>query len=211
MEVDPRRTGQVLRQLRMARAWPLRRLAAVSGCSASFISQIEQGKTSPSLVSMKRICRSLGLTVAEFLQFSEGRTEAKLIPAGSPSTIITKWPRAVLRYLLPPSEQTSFSILVLELPAGGATPWRAANRSMNETGVVLQGRLLFRVEAESHELGTGDAVHFDLVQRHRWQNRGKGAARVLLLNANFTEVSDAPGPPRRGRPGEVAPGGIAGR
>lgn len=192
METDPQRTGRALRDLRISRAWPLRRLAAASGCSASFISQIEQGKTSPSLVSMKRICRSLGLTVAEFLQMSEGRTEAKVIRAGAPSTIVYKWPRAVLRYLLPPSEQSSFSILVLEMPARGGTPWRAAQRSMNETGVVLQGKVEFEIGDEGVEMSPSDAVHFDLVHRHRWRNRGTGLARVLLLNANFTEVIDEP-------------------
>ena len=192
METDPQRTGRALRELRVSRDWPLRRLAAASGCSASFISQIEQGKTSPSLVSIKRICRSLGLTVAEFLQMSEGRTEVKVIRAGAPSTIVYKWPRAVLRYLLPPSEQSSFSILVLEMPARGGTPWRAAQRSMNETGVILQGRVGFEIGSEGVELAPSDAIHFDLVHRHRWRNRGPGLARVLLLNANFTEVIDEP-------------------
>jgi transcriptional regulator with XRE-family HTH domain len=192
METDPLQTGRALRTLRTSRAWPLRRLAAASGCSASFISQIEQGKTSPSLVSMKRICRSLGLTVAEFLQMNEGRTEAQVVRVGSPSTIVTKWPRAVLRYLLPPSDQSSFSILVLELPVRGGTPWRAAQRSMNETGIILQGQVGFQVGSESVDLEPSDAVHFDLVHRHRWRNRGSIPARVLLLNANFTEVLDKP-------------------
>ncbi len=191
MEADPQRTGKALRELRLSRALPLRRLAAAAGCSPSFISQIEQGKTSPSLLSMKRICRSLGLTVAEFLQMSEGRTDAKVIRAGSPSTVVTKWPRASLRYLLPPSDQSSFSILVLEIPARGGTPWRAARRSMNETGVVLQGRVSFQIGSENVDLEPSDAVHFDVMHRHRWRNRGTGGARVLLLNANFTEVIDA--------------------
>jgi transcriptional regulator with XRE-family HTH domain len=190
VETDPQQTGRTLRELRVSRAWPLRRLAAASGCSASFISQIEQGKSSPSLVSMKRICRSLGLTVAEFLQLSEGRTEAKVIRVGSPSTVVTEWPRASLRYLLPPSDQSSFSILVLEMPVRGGTPWRAARRSMNETGVVLQGRVTFQIGSASFDLAPSDAVHFDVVHRHRWRNRGPGAGRVLLLNANFTEVLD---------------------
>lgn len=190
METDPQRTGRALRELRVSRGWPLRRLAASSNCSASFISQIEQGKTSPSLVTIKRICRSLGLTVAEFLQLSEGRTEAKLIRAGSPSTIVYKWPRATLRYLLPPNDQSSFSILVLDMPERGSTPWRAAQRSMNETGIILEGRVYFQIGRETLEAGPSDAVHFDLVQRHRWRNRGPGPSRVLLLNANFTEVID---------------------
>jgi len=187
-------TGESLRALRTSRGWTLRQLAAAAGCSASFLSQIEQGKTSPSLVSIKEICRALGLTIAEFLQLSAGRHEVKVIHRGDPSTVVYSWPRASLRYLLPPTEQTSFSILVLEMPAHGGTPWRAARRSMNETGIILRGEATLEVANQTHRLQPSDAVHFDLLQRHRWSNPGRSATRVLLLNANFTEVIDEVAP-----------------
>jgi quercetin dioxygenase-like cupin family protein len=79
---------------------------------------------------------------------------------------------------------------VLDMPERGSTPWRAAQRSMNETGIILEGRVYFQIGRETLEAGPSDAVHFDLVQRHRWRNRGPGPSRVLLLNANFTEVID---------------------
>ncbi|MEY3480146.1 MAG: hypothetical protein RIQ71_921 [Verrucomicrobiota bacterium] len=191
MEADPKQIGQALRELRRSRGLSLRDLARKSDCSPSFISQIEQGKTSPSLVSAKRVCRALDMTVAEFLLLNSERRKARHMPGCNPSQIVTKWPKASLCHLLPPSEQTNFSILVLELPPGGQTSWRAARRTMNELAVVLKGKVVFEIGDEQKRMSSNDAAYFDLLNRHRWRNAGKSRARVLLLNPNFTEVPDA--------------------
>ena len=190
MEADPKQTGQALRELRRSRGLSLRDLARKSSCSASFISQVEQGKTSPSLVSAKRICRALDMMVAEFLALNNERRKARHVPRSNPSQLVTKWPKASLHHLLPATEQTNFSILVLELPTRGQTAWRAAKRTMLELGVVLKGTVLFEIGDESKRMSHNDAVYFDLLNRHRWRNVGRGHARVLLLNPNFTEVPD---------------------
>lgn len=190
MEADPKQTGEALRELRRARGVSLRELARRSGCSPSFISQIEQGKTSPSLVSAKRICRALDLTVAEFLLLNADRRKARHVPKCEPGQLVTRWPRGSLHHLLPPSEQTNFSILVLELPQGGQTSWRAASRTMHELAVVLAGTVIFEIGEEQKRMTRNDAAYFDLLNRHRWRNAGRGRARVLLLNPNFTEVPD---------------------
>jgi transcriptional regulator with XRE-family HTH domain len=190
MEADPIRIGQALHELRRSRGWTLRMLAEKAGCSASFLSQIEQGKTSPSLVSMKEICRALGMTVAEFLLINSERRGAKFLKGADPSQLVTQWPRASLHHLLPPTDQTGFSILILELPPRGRTPWRASKRSMHELGMVLEGKVRFEIEAEESPLERNDAVFFDLLSRHRWINTGPKRARVLLLNANYTVVDD---------------------
>ena len=190
MEADPKQTGEALRELRRSRGLSLRTLARKSGCSPSFISQVEQGKTSPSLVSAKRICRALDMTIAEFLLLNAERRKTRFVPKCDPAQLVTKWPKASLHHLLPPTEQTNFSILVLDLPTGGQTAWRAAKRTMHELAVVLTGHVVFELGQEQKKMSRNDAAYFDLLNRHRWRNVGKGKARVLLLNPNFTEVPD---------------------
>jgi len=190
MEADPKQTGEALRELRFSRGLSLRGLARKSGCSPSFISQVEQGKTSPSLVSAKRICRALDMTVADFLALNAERRKARHVPKCNPSQLVAKWPKASLHHLLPATEQTNFSILVLELPPRGQTAWRAAKRTMQELAVVLNGTVVFEIGNEPKRMSRNDGVYFDLLNRHRWRNVGRGQARVLLLNPNFTEVPD---------------------
>jgi transcriptional regulator with XRE-family HTH domain len=190
MEADPKQTGEALRELRRSRGLSLRDLARKSGCSPSFISQVEQGKTSPSLVTAKRICRALDMMVADFLALNNERRKARHVPKCNPSQLVTKWPKASLHHLLPATEQTNFSILVLELPPRGQTAWRAAKRTMQELAVVLKGTVVFEIGNELKRMSRNDGVYFDLLNRHRWRNVGRGQARVLLLNPNFTEVPD---------------------
>lgn len=191
METDPGQTGQALRELRRARGFSLRELARRSGCSASFISQIEQGRTSPSLVSFKRICRALDMTVSGFLLRNADQRKVLRLPGCKPAQLVTKWAAASLHHLLPPGMQSNFSILVLELPRGGQTPWRAAQRTMLELAVVLSGTIVFETTGGHTRLESHDAIYFDLLNRHRWRNTGPCRARVLLLNPNFTDVPDA--------------------
>jgi len=190
METDPRQIGQTLRNLRRARAFSLRELARRSGCSPSFISQIEQGHTSPSLVTFKRICHALDMTVSEFLLRDAEQHKTLHLPGCKPAQLVTKWATASLHHLLPPGEQSNFSILVLELPRGGQTSWRAAQRTMLELAVVLTGTVTFETADEQRRMDSCDAIYFDLLNRHRWRNTGTEKARVLLLNPNFTEVPD---------------------
>lgn len=55
--------GGTLRKHRAARGLSLRQLARDLGVSASFVSQLENGKSQPSVATLFAICEALGLTV----------------------------------------------------------------------------------------------------------------------------------------------------
>ena len=57
--------GQRLRDLRATRGLSLRALAEASGVTASALSQIENGKNSPSVSTLKKILTALGTTLGE--------------------------------------------------------------------------------------------------------------------------------------------------
>jgi len=192
MEADRKRTGKNLLELRKSRGFSLRKLASQAGCSAAFISQIERGQTSPSLESLKKICRVLKITLIDLLSMNQAYHPAVLLPRSEPGQLITKWPRASLHYLLPSSEQVPYSVLILELPAKGRTPLRASGRAMKELGLVLKGEVFFDLDTQRHELSQGDSIYFDLTAPHQWRNTELTPARVLLFNPNFTEVKDLP-------------------
>src|SRR6266849_9775242 len=57
--------GPRIRTLRHARRITLRELAERAGVTESFLSQVEREVASPSIASVQRIARALGLTIAE--------------------------------------------------------------------------------------------------------------------------------------------------
>src|SRR2546423_15465609 len=64
-EVD---VGERLRELRRFRRCTLRTVADRSGPSESFLSQVERGRSSASIGSLRRITEALGVTVADLFE-----------------------------------------------------------------------------------------------------------------------------------------------
>src|SRR5919109_2204220 len=64
-EVD---VGERLRAIRRSRRAALRTIAARSGLSESFLSQVERGRSSASIASLRRIAEALGVSMADLFE-----------------------------------------------------------------------------------------------------------------------------------------------
>src|ERR687884_1913435 len=60
--------GERLRALRQFRRCTLRTIAERSGLSESFLSQVERGRSSASIASLKRIADALGVSMADLFE-----------------------------------------------------------------------------------------------------------------------------------------------
>lgn len=58
--------GQLLKDLREERGWPLRELGLVVGMNKTYLGDIELGKRNPSINSLEKIVAGYGLTIKEF-------------------------------------------------------------------------------------------------------------------------------------------------
>ncbi len=63
--------GARLRQLRKANGWTLADVAARTGLSVSFLSDIERGRTSPSLDTLEKLAGVYGLPMSQVLRVEE--------------------------------------------------------------------------------------------------------------------------------------------
>lgn len=63
--------GHSLRHLRESHHMSLKLLAEQAGFSASFLSQVENGRASPSISTMERIATALGVTLGQFFNHAE--------------------------------------------------------------------------------------------------------------------------------------------
>src|ERR1700689_5807248 len=85
--------GTSLRYLREQHGMSLRALADRVDFSASFLSQIENGQCSPSISSMERIAKALGVTLWQFFRVAES-AKAKIIRSDERSHLSLEWSRA---------------------------------------------------------------------------------------------------------------------
>jgi transcriptional regulator with XRE-family HTH domain len=61
--------GQRLRQLRREKYFTHQRLAKAAGMSVDFISLLERGKTSPSLVTLEKLANALECPIKDLFDF----------------------------------------------------------------------------------------------------------------------------------------------
>ena len=176
--------GKEFRKARERRGLPLRELARRAGVSASLVSQIETGKTSPSAKTRRRLAAALDIPVASL--FLNGRTDGDLrdeLNLRSRRTTLGRLVRADRRrHLYLPESQLRYELLTPDL--SGRIEFLYAEVPPNHVGtelqshigeevlVVLEGSLFVWLQDEQYELQVGDALTFDCSTPHRIENPG---------------------------------------
>jgi transcriptional regulator with XRE-family HTH domain len=175
--------GVRLKALRQQKGLTLRELARLAGCSASFISQLELNRASPTLVNLEKICTALKMSVVDVLREEPQLQEPIQVPLHAPDhPLAMRWHRAWMRHLLPANAPKPFTALQLTLDIGGETPSRASRRSMNQLAIVLAGKVELIVRGKVFPLEANTAIYFDLSMSHQWRNIGPDVAEVLMVH-----------------------------
>ena len=175
-EVD---VGERLRDIRRSRRATLRTIADRAGVSESFLSQVERGRASASIASLRRIAGALGVSVADLFE-----------PGGPPRPrVLRRSERPSLAFgilgrklLLTPRPLQHLEVFVGELDPGGSTgaePY--AHGDSEELFVVLAGCAQLELGGEVHELEAGDSIDYRSSTPHRITNSGPDRAEVMWI------------------------------
>ena len=170
--------GERIRDLRKERKWSLEELSRRSGLSVSFLSQLERGRTSLSISSLKAIADALGEPIYRF--FPLPMNLSSIVRAGK-----AKWLRiegSEVRYgLLGGSlDGRVLEPLLVELPPHYEGPPPFAHEG-EEFGYILEGKLTLIIQDEVYELKEGDSVHFISRVPHTWKNQEDVPMRALWV------------------------------
>ncbi|PWW01699.1 XRE family transcriptional regulator [Hoeflea marina] len=179
--------GARLKQLRTARGLSQRQLALRAGVTNGLISMIEQGQTSPSVASLKKILDSVQMTFSEFFSTEYpdtekvffGRDELREI---NPLRVFGVGDGAnALVSLRQVGNASAHSLQMLhEIYAPGAdTGVELYSHEAEEAGIIISGRIELTVGTEARELGPGDAYIFDSRIPHRFRNLRDEACVVV--------------------------------
>ena len=175
-EVD---VGERLRTLRRFRRCTLQTVAARSGLSESFLSQVERGRSNASIASLKRIADALGVSMADLFE-----------PDGLPGPrVLRRDERPALQFgilgrklLLTPRPLHHLEVFAGELEVGGSTgaePY--AHGDSEELFVVVSGTVRLELGGEEFELEPGDSIDYRSSTPHRAVNTGQERAEVLWI------------------------------
>lgn len=170
--------GFRLRVAREERGMTISSVAAFTGLSKGFISQVERGRTSASVTSLAAICDALTLPMGRlfdppsvYVSRQGHREPAKLMGEGVSDTVLS------------PPGQSDVQVIETWIEPGGGfgdTPYRLPVD--REFVVVLAGTLELTIEAETYVLDEGDSASFDARHAHLWRNPSENErARVMWV------------------------------
>lgn len=181
--------GPRVRALRDNMGLSLRDLAERCGVSATTLSQVERGETSPTLQVAARIATGLGLRLSQLLRLDEGGS-VTIVHAderrrgGSPKR------GHVVEILTAPLPGQRSELTRHELRSGARTG-NVGDPPMHEPGtreivLVEQGTLLLHCDGVDHPLVAGDCVTFDADLPHHFENPGPdGVVFLAVVNAGL--------------------------
>jgi transcriptional regulator with XRE-family HTH domain len=171
--------GKNIKGYRERRGLMLRDLAAKLGISASLLSQIENGKTSPSVSTLKRISDELGTSIGAL--FGEvASTDYEPLMKKKNIKFHRHVARGVGLYFL--SNLGDFKVmepLVLQFKGFASTGNEAFKHSGQEFVTVLKGSIEVDLDGKTYILKKGDCIYFDATMQHKFKNRSKGISESL--------------------------------
>jgi transcriptional regulator with XRE-family HTH domain len=183
--------GERVRKLRTDRNLTIAELAERAGLSSGLISQIERGRSNPSVRTLQRLRAALGVNLWEFLQPAGGNGAAAGAGApGSLAFIRRKADRQTLvvgksrlvKELLSPRSDDHLRFMMITIPAGGESEDVLQSQG-RKGGYMLSGRARLTVSGETGELEPGDAFQFPADVPHKIFNPyGEPAVLIWIMS-----------------------------
>ena len=171
--------GEVIRRIRKEAALTIDNLAAETGLSRAYISQVENSKAAPSLQTIRRLCRALKVSPA--LLFEDPHAGCALLTADRQKvmhfeTVIDgETFRKVIHVLSEPAKK--LELVQIELSPGNIAGDHA--HPGEEIFFVLEGEMTLTHGSETYALKAGDSVHIDSQKTHKLHNHGTVPVKLI--------------------------------
>lgn len=194
--------GERIREERLRLGVSLRALAREVGVSASMMSQIETGKTQPSVSTLYAITSALGVSIQEVFDVAERTADQPVVSVervadgALPTTVLGALGSSRGRRIGPVVRSAdrqrltldtgvswerlgelpphSVDFLLVTYPPGGtsSSTGRVMRHPGTEFGYLISGELVLTLAFEEIQLHAGDAISFESSTPHRYRNDG---------------------------------------
>jgi transcriptional regulator with XRE-family HTH domain len=197
MQLD---VGTELRRVRESKKLSLRAVASAIGVSASLLSQVETGKTQPSVSTLFALVDHLDISLDSLMGPRRNGRElsshalrtgwgggavadrahlADAVVQRREDNPIIEMENGVTWERLAVGKTTIADPLVVTYApaASSSVEGKMTRHAALEYGVLLEGRLTLRIDFETYELSPGDSFCFDASRPHLYLNSGDVSAR----------------------------------
>lgn len=201
--------GSELRRVREARKLSLRNVASAVGVSASLLSQVETGKTQPSVSTLYALVNFLGISLDSLMghpgpparPFGLSQTDEQhprdpervsdsVVQRREDNPVIEMENGVTWERLAVGESAIADPLIVTYQPAGSSSvEGKMMRHAALEYGVLLEGRLTLRIDFESYDLEPGDSFCFDANRPHLYVNETDAPARGIWFVIGRREMA----------------------
>src|SRR5210317_450428 len=179
--------GSKIRELRLKKNYTLQDVAAKTGLSKPFLSQIENDHVVPPVAALLKVARAFNVSLAHFFQDEVG-SDKIAITRHNERIRVEKRPhhrKGEVNYVYETLEtkktDKQMEPFLVEFPVQDSSEMVFMNHDGEEFLHVLEGTLEFRSVSRVEVLESGDSIYFESDLSHSFRCLGEKAARAIVV------------------------------
>jgi transcriptional regulator with XRE-family HTH domain len=173
--------GSNIKRIRQALGYSLRSFAEKVNVSASFISQVETNKISPSLAKLKDIADSLNTTVG-ILIGEIGSSHSSLITREHERKHSNYKGEGINVYMLTsPDQNKQMEPLLFKMAKNSSSGDKPYQHFGQEFVIVLKGKCEIELGETKHILNKGDSIYFNSSIPHLFKNLSSKETELIWV------------------------------
>jgi transcriptional regulator with XRE-family HTH domain len=165
--------GEKIKRLRVAHHMSLGDLAEKVQTSRSFLSQLEQGKSLPSLGTLKAIADAFDVTVGSLVDEPK-EVKSPLVKVADRPKVNQLQTGILIESLTYREMHKTLQPLILTLQPGANSGYEGYIHKGQEFGFVVKGKMTVELDDNTYEMNAGDSIYFDSSRPHRFVNNSDG-------------------------------------
>lgn len=172
--------GANIRRARKGGRISLKELAAGTGLSTSFLSQLERGKVNVSVDNLRKVADFLGLAMVHLFEVETGRGLGLVTRRGQGMALEVEGSTAHSESLIRQGRADIQATLYTNPPGQGRMS--PASHNGEEFVYVIKGRVVYTLNDQTYHLEEGDSMYYRSEALHSWRNPGGEASMIIIFN-----------------------------
>ncbi len=157
MMVENERMGNKIRKLRISKGINLTDFAKKIDKTPSYLSQIERGMASPSIMALREISKALNVPIFYFL--INDKEQSAIVRKNERRVL--QFPKSHLTYeLLSPDVSHQIEVIRTRIEVGASTCSKPLSHEGEECTLVIEGKMKIQVGDEFFILEEGDSIYY---------------------------------------------------
>ena len=157
MMVENERLGNKIRKLRISKGMNLTSFAKKIGKTPSYLSQVERGMASPSIMALREIAKALNVPMFYFL--IDDKKQSIIVRKNKRRVL--KFPKSHLTYeLLSPDVSHRIQMIRTRIEVGSSSCSKPLSHEDEECTLVIEGKMEIKIGDEFFTLEEGDSIYY---------------------------------------------------